>query len=64
MEEKATIEAEKPFRGSLDEDTNTDINDIEPRTELGVNEKKLVLKMDLRILPVLVVVYIMAFIDR
>lgn len=32
--------------------------------QLAVNERKLVMKMDLRILPVLCVVYLMAFIDR
>jgi uncharacterized membrane protein YdbT with pleckstrin-like domain len=64
MEEKITFQAEKPARGSADEDANTDINDMEPHIELDANEKKLVRRMDFRILPVLVVVYIMAFIDR
>jgi uncharacterized membrane protein YdbT with pleckstrin-like domain len=64
MEEKITFQAEKPVRGSADEDANTDINDMEPHIELDANEKKLVRRMDFRILPVLVVVYIMAFIDR
>ena len=31
---------------------------------MAVNEKRLVLKMDLRILPILCIVYLMAFIDR
>jgi hypothetical protein len=32
--------------------------------DIAVNERALMLKVDLRILPILVVVYIMAFIDR
>jgi hypothetical protein len=30
----------------------------------AVNERALILKIDIRILPILVIVYIMAFIDR
>jgi hypothetical protein len=33
-------------------------------TEPAINERKLVLKIDMRILPILCLVYLMAFIDR
>ena len=35
-----------------------------PAEQSAINERRLVLKVDLRILPILCVVYLMAFIDR
>ena len=56
---------EEKAPSSLVDDNGTDGSSRSQLTEeLAVNERALVLKMDLRILPALVVVYIMAFIDR
>ena len=64
MAEKATFHEEKPVRRSADEETNTESNEIGSHSDLDINEKSLQLKIDLRVLPVLVLVYLMAFIDR
>lgn len=64
MASPVAVPEEKAPSSLVDENGTDGSSRSQLAEELAVNERALILKMDLRILPALVVVYIMAFIDR
>lgn len=64
MDDTTPDHSEKMPHSTVGEDASKESGSIERPAGEAIREKTLVLKIDLHILPVLVLVYIMAFIDR